>query len=249
MKVAIIIPTWNNLRFLVHTILSLKERTEGVDYRIICVPNGCNDGTVQWLQKQGIEFFELGAQAGFIKATNAGLRLVEPGEHVLLLNDDVKITDPLWLARMVEHFQDPTVGAVGPLSNQVLGVQHFTLNNLPMIHEAPFLIGFCMLIRAEAFAQIGLLDESFGVGTNEDLDYSLLLRKAGYQLIVDRRVFVFHVCSTSLLRVAKDANLDTIQKPTRETLIAKWGNNKLNAMFREMEAIQALSRSSQEISC
>lgn len=243
--VAIIIPTWNNLRYLIEIVRSIKEKTCGVDYRIICVPNGCSDGTEQWLLKNEIEFVPMGAQAGFVKATNAGLEQVDPGEHVLFLNDDTKITDPYWLARMLSQFDDGEVGAVGPTSNFILGTQDFRYNNLPMAHEAPFLIGLCMLIRSEVFAKLGKLDESFGIGTNEDLDYSLAIREAGYKLIVDRTVFVWHFGSRSLVRVAPDGNLDGIQAATRETLVAKWGQPKVSAMFQEMHAIIGLSKSLQ----
>lgn len=249
MSVAIIIPTWNNLRYLIEIIRSVKEKTRDVDYRLIVVPNGCNDGTEQWLLKNDVQFVPMGAQAGFVKATNAGLALVEPDEHVLLLNDDTKITDPYWLKRMVDHFDDPGVGAVGPTSNFILGTQDFRYNNLPMAHEAPFLIGLCMLIRSSVYEKLGKLDESYGIGTNEDLDYSLAIRELGYKLIVDRTVFVWHFGSRSLMRVAEGGNIDLIQFPTRETLKKKWGEERVSSMFREMHAIIELSKSLQGAPC
>ena len=51
------------------------------------------------------------ATGGIWKSTNAGLGMVKNGEHVLLLNDDVRITDPLWLARLVDDLEQDGVGA------------------------------------------------------------------------------------------------------------------------------------------
>jgi GT2 family glycosyltransferase len=237
-RVAIIIPTWNNIQYLTMTIRSLRERTDGQDYRLIVVPNGCTDGTWHWCQKEGIETVPFNQSIGFVKATNAGMEKVQPGEHVLLLNDDVRITDPGWLFTLTRML-DENVGAVGPVSNFVMGSQDFRWDNLPRVHEAPFLIGFCMMISEKAFARVGKLDEAYGIGTNDDLDYSLAIRKAGLKLLVNRGVFVFHYGARSIMRVG---NYDQIQGETRKALVAKWGERAVSDMFQELEKIRVASK-------
>lgn len=247
-KVAIVIPTWNNLQYLIQAVRSLKQRTKTVhEYRLIVVPNGCTDSTQLWLNQEKMPFKELPKNAGFVVSTNVGLDQVEPDEHVLLLNDDTRITDPDWLDVMVEMVERPEVGAVGPVSNYVMGVQDFRLDNLPDEHEAPFLIGFCMLIKNEAFKKVGKLDEAFGMGTNDDLDYSMSLKEAGYKLLISRKVFVWHYGARSIYRLGKKGQdtqeiYDELQVPTRETLKKKWGVEKTAAMLLEMRGIIAVSK-------
>jgi GT2 family glycosyltransferase len=238
-RVAIVIPTWNNIQYLVQTIRSLRERTVGVEYRIIVVPNGCTDGTYAWLEKEKIESVPFGESVGFVRATNAGLGKVQESEHVLWLNDDVRITDPGWLFTLVRHFEDEKVGAVGPVSNFVMGTQDFRLDNLPLVHEAPFLIGFCLLVRKEAFKKVGLIDDRYGIGTNDDLDYSMSLRDKGYKLLVDRNVFLWHYGARSIVR---KADYDKLQLGTRELLKQKWGSEKTTALLYEMKKIVDQSR-------
>jgi cellulose synthase/poly-beta-1,6-N-acetylglucosamine synthase-like glycosyltransferase len=69
---------------------------------------------------------------------------------------------PGWLERLLKHFENPTVGAVGPVSNYVMGLQH-TAHNLPYITEQDtlMLVGFFMAIRKEVVDEVGPLEENF----------------------------------------------------------------------------------------
>ena len=97
-----------------------------MDYRAIVIDNGSTDDTVQYLadvrkRHPNLTVIRNETNLGFVKATNQGLNQVQPGENVLLLNDDVQVTDPLWLRRMEDDLGDD-IGAVGPVSNFVMGV-------------------------------------------------------------------------------------------------------------------------------
>ena len=63
-------------------------------------------------------------------------------------NDDTVIpySDKLWLNKMIQHFRDPLVAAVGPTSNMVMGNQIcWRKYQLPFTNT--FLIGFCVMHR------------------------------------------------------------------------------------------------------
>lgn len=47
-------------------------------------------------------------------------------------------------------------------------------------------------MRKEVIERIGMLDENFGLGYFEEMDYCYRARKAGYRLLVDQAAFVFH---------------------------------------------------------
>jgi len=127
-----------------------------------------------------------------------------------MLNPDVFVF-PGWLSRLLRHFWSPEVGAVGPTSDYVAGLQKFqlyidrglsvrtfeyidkvmTTNNKGKSVETKLLIGFCLVVRKTVLEEVGLLDEQLFLG-NDDLDLSWRIRSAGYKLLVATDVFVHH---------------------------------------------------------
>jgi GT2 family glycosyltransferase len=173
-----------------------------VDYRVIVVDNGSGSKTRDYLATKDVEVVRLNENRGFVRGTNAGLERVRDGEDVLLLNDDVCVVDPGWLSKLASLLVDD-VGAVGPTSNFVMGSQsmvYFPEDLLPVVHEAKFLVGFCMLIRSDVFSEVGVLDERFGMGGCDDMDYSIRVRRAGFRMLVNRNSFLFHWGSMSIKR-------------------------------------------------
>jgi hypothetical protein len=94
------------------------------------------------------------------------------------------------LNKLLQPFIDPKVGAVGPASNVVMGLQNIFSYTPISIFTTKYLIGFCFLARRSALEEVGGIDTSLPGG--DDLDMSIRLRKAGYKLIVDKNVFVYH---------------------------------------------------------
>lgn len=255
--ISIVIPTYNNHPWLARCVESLRDYTRAVDWRAIVVDQGSTDGTRDYLDTLGDARFEihhLGENRGFIGGTNFGLAQVKKGEHVLLLNDDVQAVDPFWLLRM-ENDLFPTssphpdggwvvedkVGAVGPVSNFVFGWQGVDRSvSIPKTkHSARCLIGFCLLVRADAFEKIGFLDSRFADLQNEDFDYSIRLRQAGYQLLIDREVFVLHYGSKTTLREAKSQELYNAKvQRGHALLVAKWGQEIVDEIHVIPEDLQ-----------
>jgi predicted SAM-dependent methyltransferase len=92
---------------------------------------------------------------------------------------------------MMFPFADPTVGAIGPVSNCVTGHQNIFHPETPQsLSETSFLIGFCVLVRREALDKVGGIDDTLPGG--DDFDLSIRLRKAGYKLLIQPQSFVFH---------------------------------------------------------
>ncbi len=170
---------------------------------------------------------------GFIKSTNNGIKHVRgDSDFVLLLNNDVLIENPKWLINLINSFDDDIdddIGAIAPISNFVMGIANIAYNNLPSIHYAKFLIGFCMLIKKDVLDKVGLLDERFGIGGNDDLDLSIRIREAGYKLKINRNVFVRHIGFCSLGLRFKDYK--EVEDLTRPMLVEKWGKEKIDDLF------------------
>ena len=233
MTISIVTPTWNNVETLIRCVESVRDLTRDIEWRMIVVNNGSTDGTHEYLtdvcdRDSRITVLDLPENLGFIGGTNAGLATVVPGEHVLLLNDDTQVTDPDWLVRMRATFDDPQVGAVGPVSNYASAWQaaSFSYQVPVLVHSTQVLIGFCMLIRSAAFQKVGLLDDRFGDNQFDDYDISWRLIDAGYKLMVRRDVFLLHYGNASTGKVGRNGFQERLKRG-KAILVNKWGDERL----------------------
>lgn len=154
---------------------------------------------------------------GYVRSVNAGLRAAS-GERLLLCNSDTRLTAPA-LARLEAALDSaPDIGLAGPVSNGAFNsemqtapgqpppLESFAPEELARFDgyaaglaarplppaEAGWLLGFCTLLRRETVSAVGLLDEGFGFGYLEEIDYAIRARAAGWRLAVAPDAFVFH---------------------------------------------------------
>jgi GT2 family glycosyltransferase/glycosyltransferase involved in cell wall biosynthesis/Flp pilus assembly protein TadD/predicted O-methyltransferase YrrM len=218
--VSIVILTFNELKYTKECIESIKRHTPE-PHEVIIVDNASTDGTVKWLKKivqetPNCRLLENKKNLGFAKGCNQGIEK-SSGEYVLLLNNDVVVTDN-WLSGMLECLNTvPDTGIVGPMTNNISGpqkVQDADYKTMNRMHEfaqtfreryrhrrVPLrrIVGFCMLFRRTLVDKIGLLDESFGTGNFEDDDYCLRATLAGYLNLIAGDVFIHHYGSRSFI--------------------------------------------------
>lgn len=173
----------------------------------------------------------------FAAAVNAGMR-VSRGRALVWLNNDV-VVGPGWLERLLaclDRARD--AGAVGPCtddpdSGSGRGALHrpspdrfaafaaaWGLRFDRQREEAGRLSGFCLALRREAVEAVGLLDERFEWG-EEDEDYCLRLRLAGYRLYLARDVFVHHDGGATRGGWSR-ARQARLRRRNRELFRAKW---------------------------
>ena len=153
------------------------------------------------------------ANIGFVQSVNRGMAL-HSDRDVVLLNSDTEVAND-WLDRLhaCAHAQ-PDVATVTPFSNNAticsypfegwadgvpgtLGLaaldRLFAVTNAGQSLELPTAVGFCMYIRRDSLAQLGLFDAArFGRGYGEENDYSMRAAKAGWRNVMACDVFVFH---------------------------------------------------------
>lgn len=208
--VTIIMPTMDNPQYLVPCLISMfgNKHAEGF-FRVVVVDNGktpCETFLPPDIREQ-VEIVRTGQNLGWEGGLLEGLKHVpEDTEFILFCNDDVHIPTSsfLWLSDMVEGFRNPKVGAIGPSSNVVMGRQNIFMDEPYYAFYANYLIGFCMLVRKEALVKAGGVDATLPGG--DDLDLSIRLIDAGYHLMVNRRVFVYHHGFKTGTRVKGDVN-------------------------------------------
>ena len=155
---------------------------------------------------------------GFVQSVNRGMAL-HPDRDVVLLNSDTVVAND-WLGRMHAHLHSAEdVATVTPFSNNAticsypfegwnggvpgrLGLQQldglFARVNAGRSLPLPTAVGFWMMVRREALAQLGLFDaERFGRGYGEENDFCMRALKAGWRHLLAGDVYVEHVGSVS----------------------------------------------------
>ena len=181
-KTSIIIPTYNHLDYLKDCVESIVKYTDLSDVEVIVVVNGCTDETREWVKRLGEPFkvYWIKEPVGYIKAVNVGIKQ-SMGEYIVLLNNDTKILGNNWLSMLEKPFSNPSVGLTGPVkaNRDDLG--------------RDYLLFWCVMIKQEVFNKIGQLDEAFGIGYHEDVDFCIRAENAGYQLVEVSSFPIFHV--------------------------------------------------------
>ncbi|MBI1953053.1 MAG: glycosyltransferase family 2 protein [Candidatus Omnitrophica bacterium] len=210
----IVIPVWNQPELTARCLQSL-ERCRETRARLILVDNGSDAPTQELLERararrpDSIRVLRNERNLGFIRATNQGIRAGD-SDWVCLLNNDTVVA-PGWLSEMIQVAQaDPRIGLVNPTSNS-LG---FPLSAPSVDEQAKTLrdqrgrwaelstaLGFCLLARRSLLNQVGLLDESFGMGNFDDDDLSRRVRQAGFLCVRSRGAYVYHEEKASFRRL------------------------------------------------
>jgi 2-polyprenyl-3-methyl-5-hydroxy-6-metoxy-1,4-benzoquinol methylase len=236
--VSIIVLTWNELEYTRQCVDSVLRHTPQ-PYELIFVDNGSTDGTQDYVRSIADAKVILNpTNLGFAAGNNQGLT-VAAGEFVVLLNNDTIVTAG-WLERLLAPMSnDPTIGFVGPRSNQVAGPQ--LIPNVPYTSvdglsvfaaeralaqantgsRTIYLMGFCLAIRRAVIQKIGGLDPRFGAGNFEDNDYCLRAVLAGWTGWIADDAFVHHFGHRTFI----GAGIDWVQSLGQNAgmFAEKWG--------------------------
>lgn len=150
------------------------------------------------------EVISLGENFGFTGGINRGLALeqVQDAPYVLVLNNDMRLPKDFVRPLVDVLRNDPSVGVVGPTvvhSDGTVwaegGEIGFTPNGLRLLRhgkqpsdrsggpeEVGFLTGACMLLRRDAFVDVGGFDDDYFMYW-EDVDLSDRLRSGGHRVV------------------------------------------------------------------
>lgn len=185
MKYSIVIPTYNHCDdFLIPCIESILKYTDMTDVELVVSANGCTDGTNEYLGVLRHRFDSLGFinhikivwndnPLGYPAATNAGIRECT-GDRVVLLNNDVVLLEQeksYWLNLLESPF----------LLRQKCGI------SAPIVQHSveagrDFAVFFCVMIDRKVFNKVGLLNEDYGTGSGEDVEFCVEVVNAGFEM-------------------------------------------------------------------
>ena len=191
--VSVILPVYNEERYLEECLKSLKEIDYPVDlYEIISVDNGSQDNSFFIAQQYA-------DQCLLIKDVNVGAvrnygALHSRGEMLVFLDSDC-IVDKGWLRRGVELLKQETKSVYGGtlfLRTNPLWIEKYWL--LPIDKDNSIqsdLRGSCIFIRKIDFLAEKGFDESITSG--EDSDFSLKLKNDGFRVEITDDLGVVHL--------------------------------------------------------
>lgn len=225
--VSIIVPTRNRVDLL-HTCVEGIATTDYPDIELIVVDNDSDDPeTLKYLDALGEAIPGVRAKvlrhAGAFNysAINNRAAEVARGRLLCLLNNDIEMTEPHWLATMAVQTLRLDVGAVGPRllypdgrvqhAGVVIGMGnaaghahrflapneegYFYRHVLPQFTSA--VTAACLLVQRERFFAVGGLNErDFAVAFN-DVDLCLRLNQRGWQSLYEPRATLIHHESVS----------------------------------------------------
>jgi GT2 family glycosyltransferase len=144
MEVSIILINYKSCTLVQDCIQSIAAQTTAGTYEIIVVDNDSQDGAKDIILQQwpDVRWIEMGYNAGFARANNAGMRIAN-GEYILILNSDTIIQDKAIDKTIALLKARPgAVGAVVQLlntdgSSQISGA-HFKRGGLNTLLPLPY---------------------------------------------------------------------------------------------------------------
>lgn len=197
-KISVIIPVKNQKDITQTCIDSLEAYTK--DYQLIIIDDGSDKETSSMLKNYidaNDTYIRNDKSEGWCKAINAGIKEVR-GNYVVFSNNDVVFTAN-WAEKMIAHFKkDKELGVLSATTNKVDGQQHVDFNKKGVDFQyTDILTFFNVMVKKEVIDKIGGLDERFGLGGQDDADYCIRARKAGFKVGVARDTFIYHYGSAS----------------------------------------------------
>ena len=222
-SVAVVIPSWNSLALLPRCLGSLRD--QGTEVELLVVDNGSTDGSVAYLEREGVPHVSLPENVGFAAAMNLGAARVV-AETILALNADT-VLEPGCIGLLLDALEaDPALGGVQPRILQLeggaeapgdpaaarlystgqaltadgrafeAGAGEAQPSRLPDPHEIFGVCGAACLLRRELFDQLGGYDESY-FAFYEDVDLNVRARIAGRRFAYVPEAIVWHVGNAS----------------------------------------------------
>lgn len=211
MDLSVLIVNWNTCNLLERCLTSIYEDAGAAEYEVIVVDNASQDGSVEMVRKRfpQVQPIANNENQGFARANNQAIRQSR-GRYVLLLNPDTEVKLGA-LGTLVDFMDaHPRVGAGGArLLNTdgtlqtscypaptllrefwrlfhldrlwAYGCYHMADWDLDTPRKVEVVQGAALILRREALDQVGLMDETYFM-YSEELDLCYRLQKGGWSL-------------------------------------------------------------------
>lgn len=224
-KAGLILVTYKNYEILIEALTSIYLNTDSDDYDLFIIDNG-NDKRLKDYPLINTTIINPDQNLYWAGGINKGLSLLSNQKYVFFLNDDIEVSNN-WLENHIKVLEkNKQIGALGPLNSSPRDWQFYNkvrtnfklgkilpeindLSNLESINnqianvspEFTYIKGmlafFCTAFRKETIDRVGLLNERFIMGGDDDA-YCRELEKHGYELALLLNTFVNHKAGISI---------------------------------------------------
>ena len=234
---SILIPTFNNLEYLKLCIKSLQKNSY-FNNQIICHVNIGEDGTIEFLKKNNIDYSFTPYNSGICEGINKASKLTKH-EYYLYAHDDFYFC-PKWdhiLFNEVKKIGHNNFYLSGTMMNQ--GQIQFNCGNTPHeFNEKKFLEEYKdynfydfqgstwapSLVHKDIWDKVGGLSEEYFPGTGSDPDFNMKLWKLGIRIFKGINDFkVYHFGSIVLREKIKKLSKKKYGSIGAKIFLIKWG--------------------------
>ena len=211
-RLSIITINYNGLKDTCELIDSIPFKE---DLEVIVVDNASKEDEASIISEKYplVKVIRSGQNFGFAGGNNLGIKEAK-GDYILLINNDTFFKD-FNIDKLIERLESSEkIGIVCPKlrfawgSNPIQFAGYTPLSNITLrnsaigfgeddhgqyntAHPTPYAHGAAMLIKREAIDKVGLMPECFFL-YYEEIDWSMMFTRAGYEIWYDPSCTVYH---------------------------------------------------------
>ena len=228
---SIIIPTFNNLKYLKVCLDSIKKNSR-FTHEVIVYVNSSTDGTLEFLRNSSVKYLYNETNVGLCKAMNEGVK-ISKNEYIVYAHDDMYFC-PDWDEEFYNEIKKTSAKdfflsgtMIQPFKSFIYldcGTSVENFNEKKLLNEyknIPFYdfqgsTWAPSLIPKDTYIKVGGFSEEYGPGLGSDPDFNMKLWKIGVRLFKGlSNCRVYHFSSVSLRK--------KISNNGSKTFLLKWG--------------------------
>lgn len=217
--VSIVIPNKDEAETLEKCLRSIREKSTYPNYEILVIENNSTKQetfdyykTIDGKDRVRVLYWE--REFNYSAINNFGVRQAG-GEYIIFLNNDIEVITPGWIEEFLGTCQREDAGVVGARlyypddtiqhAGIVVGIGGVAgslfvgmkrshsgyLHKAALMQDLSAVTAACMMIKRSAFEAAGGFEEKLAVAFN-DVDLCLKVKEAGYLVIYDPYVEMYH---------------------------------------------------------
>ena len=204
-----------NYNGLKDTIALIETIPFNNSLEVIVVDNASKNNEAEQISSRfpNVKIVKSNKNLGFAGGNNLGIK-ASKGKYLFLINNDTYFEDFNIKALIDRLNSAPNIGIVCPkirfawppqpiqfagytplsnitIRNQAIGFGEEDHGQYETAHTTPYAHGAAMLIKREAIEKVGLMPECYFL-YYEELDWSMMFTRAGYQIWYEPKCTIFH---------------------------------------------------------